>query len=52
MSLVVLRHCRDAGRRHTGIGPDDRAVIDSPLVAVVSDQNGHDPEPTPAALRS
>jgi hypothetical protein len=39
----------------SGFGLDGRplrAVVEGPLVAVVSDRDGHDPEPTPAALRS
>ena len=55
MSLIVYGIVEADDADTSGFGLDGRplrAVVEGPLVAVVSDRDGHDPEPTPAALRS
>ncbi len=53
MSLLVYGIAEADDIDTSGVGLDGRplrAVAEGPLVAVVSDQDGRDPEPTPAAL--
>jgi hypothetical protein len=53
MSLLVYGIVEADEIDTSGYGLDGqplRAVVEAPLVAVVSDQDGRDPEPTPAAL--
>ena len=55
MSLLVYGIVEADDVDTSGVGLDDRplrAVVEGPLVAVVSDQGGRDPEPTADALRA
>ena len=55
MSLLVygIVEAHDADTSGFGLeGRRLRAIVEGPLVAVVADQDGGDPEPTPASLRS